>query len=367
MYMKSRFYIVGTGVISHHHAGAASVLPYEVELHAADPNPAARKAFSEKFPHAALYTSSEEMLAPPAREGDLVCVATPPLFHHAETIKALKSGRNVLCEKPFAMNMREAREMVEVARACGLHVACCSCRFIGWDLNLKARELINSGAIGEAYLLDWIHRKQCCRSGIEHLTTSRWFLDKSKNGGGILMDWGPYDMAVLVSVFQPQVVRISNAFCRQADVPANLPEGVVYDVETQAGASLAFERVDGKTLTIRYERTNATHGEEMEAQRLYGTKGSLSWDWLPFGEGLAIARRQTLAADSQDVEEIPASATADLGAWVHAPVREFDRFLRGEATDWVLVDEEALKPFSIIRAIYDSAASGEPVTLNFTA
>jgi predicted dehydrogenase len=296
----------------------------------------------------------------------MVCVATPPLFHHAETIKALRSGRNVLCEKPFAMNMQEAREMVEVARDCGLHVACCSSRFIGWDLNLKVRKLINSGAIGDIFLLDWIHRKQCSRSGIEHLSNSRWFLDKSKNGGGILMDWGPYDMAVLVSVFQPQVVRVSNAFCRQADVPANLPEGVVYDIETQVGASLAFEQADGKTLTIRYERTNATHGEPLEAQMLYGTKGSLSWNWLPFGENLAITRRRTLSTDRLDVEQTPASSTADPGAWVHAPVREFDKFLRGEATDWVLVNEKALEPFSIIRAIYDSAGTGKSVTLNFT-
>ncbi len=47
----------------------------------------------------------------------LVIVAAPPPLHHPATLAALDAGKHVLCEKPMAMNAREAREMTERAAA----------------------------------------------------------------------------------------------------------------------------------------------------------------------------------------------------------------------------------------------------------
>lgn len=47
---------------------------------------------------------------------DLICITTPPVFHKEMTIFALENNKNVLCEKPMAMNAVEAREMLGKSR-----------------------------------------------------------------------------------------------------------------------------------------------------------------------------------------------------------------------------------------------------------
>src|ERR1044071_6007831 len=47
---------------------------------------------------------------------NLVYIATPPFLHHPQAIKALQAGKHVICEKPLAMDLREADEMIASAR-----------------------------------------------------------------------------------------------------------------------------------------------------------------------------------------------------------------------------------------------------------
>src|SRR5438094_3260485 len=52
-----------------------------------------------------------------AREDiNLVYIATPPFLHHPQAMKALQAGKHIICEKPLAMNLREADEMIGLAR-----------------------------------------------------------------------------------------------------------------------------------------------------------------------------------------------------------------------------------------------------------
>src|SRR5882672_7953220 len=47
---------------------------------------------------------------------NLIYIATPPFLHHPQAIKALKAGKHVICEKPFALDLRQADEMIAVAQ-----------------------------------------------------------------------------------------------------------------------------------------------------------------------------------------------------------------------------------------------------------
>src|SRR5436309_14528267 len=47
---------------------------------------------------------------------DLVYIATPPFLHHTQAMKALNAGKHVICEKPLAMTVEQADEMISVAR-----------------------------------------------------------------------------------------------------------------------------------------------------------------------------------------------------------------------------------------------------------
>jgi len=364
--IKQRVYLVGTGVISHHHAGAAAALPRETELYAADPALAALDHFGQHFPHARLFGTSDEMLAAEdPREGDIVCISTPPRFHAPEAMKALRSGRNVLCEKPLAMNVTEAGVMVGEAGRRGLHIACCSNRFMGWDLNLKAAEIVRSGALRKVYLADWIQRQTCLRSGIEYQQGHHWFLDQTQSGGGVLMDWGPYDFAVRVSLFDLVRVTVSDALCEQPAVPTQLPPGTVFDVETQAVASLVFEAREGGRVLVRYERTSATHGEPCDQSCIYGTEGFLRWDWLPFTENPRLLRRRTTGQTPPEETVGQVRPSLDRHGWMQAPLREFNRYLRGDPGACGLFDAQAFRPFLILQAVYEAAASRRSVSVEF--
>ncbi len=77
-------------------------------------------AFATAHAIPAVHDSYEDLIADPAI--DLVYNALPPNRHADLTIAALEAGKHVLCEKPFAMNAREARQMVDAATRSGRHL-----------------------------------------------------------------------------------------------------------------------------------------------------------------------------------------------------------------------------------------------------
>jgi predicted dehydrogenase len=81
---------------------------------------------------------------------DLVSVVTPPYLHHSMTLAALAAGKHVLCEKPMAMDVGQAREMLERAEAAGrLHLIDHELRFNPTRGRLK--ELLDGGFLGRVH------------------------------------------------------------------------------------------------------------------------------------------------------------------------------------------------------------------------
>lgn len=81
-----------------------------------DPQRAKQSAEQFKIPHA--FASTADLCACP--DVDAVFVTTPDALHYADVLEAIRHGKPVLCEKPMAMNAKEAREMVEAARQGGV-------------------------------------------------------------------------------------------------------------------------------------------------------------------------------------------------------------------------------------------------------
>jgi 1,5-anhydro-D-fructose reductase (1,5-anhydro-D-mannitol-forming) len=140
---------------------------------------------------------------------DAVYVASPVSLHAPQTIASLRAGKQVLCEKPVAMNYPEACSMVEVAKAMGKTLGVAYYRRTYPKLH-RARQLLEQGVIGRpvlAYICchDWFAASQ----GERH-----WLLDPAMAGGGPLYDIGSHRIDVLNFLFgEPKAVvaQLSNA------------------------------------------------------------------------------------------------------------------------------------------------------------
>lgn len=134
-----------------------------------------------------VYSSVDEMLAD--KEIDLVSVCVANAYHAETTIKALKAGKNVLCEKPMAVTFEQCLEMVKAAEESGKRL------FIGHNQRLtpahkKAKELIASGEMGKVLTF----ASSFCHAGPESWSIDKgkgtWFFKKSAAVFGSMADLG---------------------------------------------------------------------------------------------------------------------------------------------------------------------------------
>lgn len=151
---------------------------------------------------ASVYDDYDEMLADPAV--DTVYIALPNDLHADRTLRALAAGRNVIVEKPFAVNTREAERMAEVARARGLFLyEAISTRYLPNFHTI--RELLPR--IGDVRLAICNYSQYSSRFDAFRAGTVLPAFDPA-HAGGALMDLGLYNMHYLVGLFgEPVDVR----------------------------------------------------------------------------------------------------------------------------------------------------------------
>ena len=142
------------------------------------------KAFQE-LNNAELSFGSYKELAQ-CEEVDVIYIATPHPMHKANTILCLENGKHVLCEKPFAMNVEEVKEMVEAAKS--------NKRFLMeaiWTQFLpymqKLKQVIRDGAIGEIQMIE-------ADFGFKADYNPNGRLFNPSLGGGALLDIGIYPL-----------------------------------------------------------------------------------------------------------------------------------------------------------------------------
>jgi predicted dehydrogenase len=163
---------------------------------ARDPQRAQRFARKHHIPH--VHETYDDLLADP--EIDAIYNPLPNSLHAEWTIRALRAGKHVLCEKPFASNAREAEGMSKAARETGL-VLSEAFAYRYHPLTTRVKEIISSGKIGKIRHID----AQFC-----------FFLPAANNirfeyelAGGALMDCGCYPVSLIryVAEAEPTVVR----------------------------------------------------------------------------------------------------------------------------------------------------------------
>ncbi|MFN8523921.1 MAG: Gfo/Idh/MocA family oxidoreductase [Chloroflexota bacterium] len=136
------------------------------------------KDAAERFVIPAAYGDWRRMLD--EVECDVVSIVTPPHLHHEMALAALDRGRHVICEKPFAMDVAQGREMVDRAVASGLvHAVDHEFRYMAARRYVK--ELLEAGYVGEPRVARWAWLMPMLAT-----PQSRgwdWWSERSKGGG----------------------------------------------------------------------------------------------------------------------------------------------------------------------------------------
>jgi predicted dehydrogenase len=151
------------------------------------------EAFADRFDIPVRYGDYDSLGADP--DIDVVYVATPHARHEADTLDALRAGKHVLCEKPLALNARQAGRMAEEARSRGLFLMEAI-----WSRFLPAYrilvDLVGERRIGEPLLVeaDFGFRRPV-DSGHRHFAPEL--------GGGALLDLGIYPVQLSTLVLGP--------------------------------------------------------------------------------------------------------------------------------------------------------------------
>lgn len=156
------------------------------------------KGFAERFGAERAYGSYGELAGDD--DIDVVYIATPHPFHMENTLLFIETGRAVLCEKPLAVNAKQAREMIKAARAKGVFLMeAMWTRFI--PAIVKLRQLVSDGVIGDVRVVqaDFGYR-------FDFDPNHRVF--DLALGGGALLDVGIYPVSLASMIFgrQPEAI-----------------------------------------------------------------------------------------------------------------------------------------------------------------
>ena len=269
---KIKIAVIGVGNISGVHIGAYLKNP-NVELYAfCDINEATLKAKGEKYGINRLYTDEQTMLQE-LPEIDAVSICTWNSAHAPCTILALSYGKHVLCEKPMAMNATEARAMIDASKKYGKKLMVGFVRRFGNDAAIT-KDFIDAGNLGEVYYAKTTYlRRNGCPGG--------WFGDKSRSGGGPLIDLGVHviDLARYL-MGAPKPVSVYGATFNHIGKRENLKDKAAYnirgkgkevfDVEDMATALIRFD--NGAVLSVEAS-FNLHIKKDTGTIELFGSKG----------------------------------------------------------------------------------------------
>lgn len=143
------------------------------------------------------YSSLDELLKDD--EIDIVTIATPNDFHKQLVIDCLEAGKNVVCEKPVALNSKELEEMIAASKRTGKLFSIHQNR--RWDKDYRIiKEIVDKGMLGTPYFIE--SRVQGSRGAMHG-----WRGHKI-NGGGMLLDWGVHLIDQLMNMIHSPVVCV---------------------------------------------------------------------------------------------------------------------------------------------------------------
>jgi predicted dehydrogenase len=287
---------------------------------------------------------------------DLVSVVTPPNLHKPIVMAALRAGKHVLCEKPFALSAGEASAMVAAARR-ARRVGMLDHEFRYIPTRLRAKTLVDDGWLGTVERIEiveattWMHPSSTLRYGWQ---------SRKVDGGGVLGALGSHyidycrwicgDVREVKATLQTRVKKRAR------------PEGTLGTVDADDNFSVGLEMASGALATIDL---TATANAQYQAVFISGSKGALLIRDDSELFGLRAGRDPVpVTAPSRFPRRLAAAAHRLIGPF-YTLVDEMLAHLAGKPST-VPTFEDGLKVQEVLDAARQAARGGRAVRLRTT-
>ncbi len=310
---------------------------------------------------AKVYTDYRELLAD--KSIDAVHVLTPNISHCEITVAALEAGKHVLCEKPMAATTEDAKKMLAARDRTGKLLT------IGYQYrhfydNAVAKQIVDDGWLGDIYYAEasLIRRRGVPTWGV--------FTDKSKQGGGPLIDIGTHALDLtlwMMNNYEPEYVTGVSFEKLGTLLTPEMQGQTSYRGDSDPWNNKTFEVEDFAVGFIKMKNGAVINLRASWALNmitdpgmvlLCGTKGGLdTYDGVRLNH--VVAGQQSVTQVGQKINpfipgfgggKAPPSKEAEI--WVAA--------LKGEG-DLFVLPEQAFTVTNILDSIYIASRTGKPV------
>ena len=191
--------IIGCGDVTELKSGPAFNKVPDAALVAVMRRNAAKAAdYAKRHQVPKWYSSANELI----NDSDVnaVYIATPPAFHEAYAIAAIKAGKPVYVEKPMSLNYKAAQKMYLAAEEHKVKLVVAHYRR-AWPLFKKLKELVDSGTIGNIHLVKLVYDKTALTATDLADEKIAWRVNPGISGGGLFHDLAPHQLDILFFLF----------------------------------------------------------------------------------------------------------------------------------------------------------------------
>lgn len=337
--------VVGVKGIGRGHIEAVRACAEEAELVAVcDIDEEAARAVAEKYevPHA--MRDFDQLLK--LEEVQALSICTPHFLHRDMTVAALEAGKHVLCEKPMAVTVKQAEEMVGAAKKVEKALA------ISFQHRFRPEVGVMRKLASEMAPLLWLVWIDCAMRTQAYYDSGDWRGTWWGEGGGVLINQAVHDLDLLQWVFGMPLRVLGRA------------STLLHDIEVEDISSAVFEYENGAQGTfvvgsVSYPLVHRVQAGFDGGVVLYDGKLRVA---RVKGRISEFIKRSPEVWGSPEVEwEEPEVPQVERGGHA-AAVHDFLRAIK-EGNSPICPGEEGVKSTELVNAIIISTIKGEPVAL----
>jgi 1,5-anhydro-D-fructose reductase (1,5-anhydro-D-mannitol-forming) len=293
------------------------------------------KAYASENKIEKAFSDLTELLSDP--DIDVVYISTTNELHRDQALAAAAAGKHILCEKPLALSVADARQMVQAARTAKVvfgtnhHLRCAV-------THRTIRKLIAEGAIGRPLAARVFHAVYLPPR------LQGWRVTKPGAGGGVILDITVHDVDTLRFLLQAEVKDVSARAVTQGLAQGGLEDAVMGVLHFERGILAQFH----DAFTIKHARTGV---------EVHGTDGSL------IGIDVMTQEPRGQVFLRRDGEETAIELDPPENLYRFA-VRHFNEAVRTGTEPWA-TGEDGIRSLAVAAAVVESSKTGFRIPVEY--